>query len=83
MCYITFRATKTGVTKLNVICVDDSRLTLFSLRRKIGCIVPEARVAACHNAKQAVDSARKNGCDVLLRPEALTWPAGSGKSIRT
>ena len=66
MCYITFRATKTGVTKLNVICVDDSRLTLFSLRRKIGCIVPEARVAACHNAKQAVDFARKNGCDVLL-----------------
>ena len=66
MCYITFGATKTGVTKLNVICVDDSRLTLFSLRRKIGCIVPEARVAACHNAKQAVDFARKNGCDVLL-----------------
>ena len=51
---------------MNVICVDDSRLTLFSLRRKIGCIVPDARVAACHNAKQAVDSARKNGCDVLL-----------------
>ena len=66
MCYITFREAKAGVTKLNVICVDDSRLTLFSLRRKIGCIVPEARVAACHNAKQAVDFARKNGCDVLL-----------------
>ena len=46
--------------------MDDSRLTLLSLRRKIGCIVPEARITACRNAKQAVDSARKNGCDVLL-----------------
>ncbi len=66
VCYIAFGAIKTGVTELNVLCVDDSRLTLLSLRRKIGCIVPEARVTACRNARQAVDSARKNGCDVLL-----------------
>ena len=66
VCYIAFGAIKTGVTELNVLCVDDSRLTLLSLRRKIGCIVPEARVTTCRNARQAVDSARKNGCDVLL-----------------
>ena len=66
VCYIAFGAIKTGVTELNVLCVDDSRLTLLSLRRKIGCIVPEARVTTCRNAMQAVDFARKNGCDVLL-----------------
>jgi len=51
---------------LNVICVDDSRLVLLSLRRKTGLIVPEARVFTCRSAKQAAETARKNGCDVLL-----------------
>ena len=51
---------------MNVICVDDSRLTLFALRRTTGQIVPKAHVYACINVKQAVQAAKENGCDVLL-----------------
>jgi len=51
---------------LNIICVDNSRLTLFSLRRMIGRIVPEACVFSSCSLKKAVETARKNYCDVLL-----------------
>ena len=51
---------------MNVICVDYGRLTLRGLRKTTQRVVPDARVFACRNIKEAVETARESGCDVLL-----------------
>ena len=49
-----------------VICVEDSLLTLCALQQTTEQIAPDARVFACLTAAEAVETARENGCDVLL-----------------
>ena len=49
-----------------VICVEDSLLTVCALQQTTQQIAPDARVFACLTVADAVETARENGCDVLL-----------------
>ncbi len=49
-----------------VICVEDSLLTVCALQQTTQQIAPDARVFACLTVAEAVETARENGCDVLL-----------------
>lgn len=51
---------------MNVICVEDSLLTLCALQQTTQQIVPDACVFACLTVAEAVETARESGCDVLL-----------------
>lgn len=51
---------------VQVICVEDSLLTLCALQQTTQQIVPDACVFACLTVAEALETARENGCDVLL-----------------
>lgn len=57
---------KIGGNAVRVICVDNSRLTLWQLKHSVRKIVPHARIDICQSPEKALQLAEKKGCDVLL-----------------
>ena len=51
---------------MRVLCVDSSLLSLTRLKQSVRRIVPGADVQCCRDPREAMASAEKDGCDVLL-----------------
>ena len=51
---------------MTVICADPSSIALFSLKRKIDSIIPDARIFLCKKTETAIQIARQEGCNVLI-----------------
>lgn len=51
---------------MTVVCVDTNWFVLHGLKKKVQKIMPEATVYTCQNAKNALEIAEKQGCDVLI-----------------
>ena len=51
---------------MQILCVDRSALGLAQLKRNAGRAAPGAVIRSCRDPNEAMDLARKEGCDVLL-----------------
>lgn len=51
---------------MRVLCVENSPLSLYHLKRNTRRIVPEATILGCRTPEKALALARTKGCDVLL-----------------
>ena len=51
---------------MRVLCVETNWVTLYSLKKKVKKILPNAAVYTCKKASEAMGIAKKRGCDVLI-----------------
>jgi YesN/AraC family two-component response regulator len=51
---------------MTIVCVDDHPVMLKGIKRSVESILPNASIVAFTNADDALDFAKKNGCDVLI-----------------
>lgn len=51
---------------MRILCVDPDHNDAVRLRRELGAVSPEAVIHNCRSAREALDRAGSEGCDVLL-----------------
>lgn len=51
---------------MTVFCVDYSPIALMSLNGKIRKIMPDAAIVSCRKPEDAIRTARKRKCDILI-----------------
>lgn len=51
---------------MTIVCVDDHPIMLKGLLINIRHLLPDAIIAACTNAEEAMAFAKEKGCDVLI-----------------
>ena len=51
---------------MTVLCVDSNWIALYSLKKRVRKILPDARVCTCKKADEAIMMARRRDIDVLI-----------------
>ena len=65
---------------MTVLCVDTNWIALYSLKKKIKKIQPDASIIICKKANEALNAARKQGIDVLITE--IDFGGEKGEGIR-
>lgn len=63
---------------MTVICSEANPIMLFSLRRQVSRILPEANIFSCRSSKEAKNVAQQKGCDVLITETDFGIRKGEG-----
>ena len=51
---------------MKIICMDDTQRETEALRKRAQDVVPDAQIRTCRTPDEAVQTAKAEGCDVLL-----------------